>query len=156
MAEDRELQVPSVLEVADSGNVKKEKKEKHKKEKKHKHKHKHKSGHKRRREDEDGAEVEMVDAAVKPRSPKPEHHANGKVTHDVADKSGSDCESGEIPTAEEKDGQTVESIAAGDRDDPNAAGRPLGAVEELNIRENGSERYDSRSSGYFSPAQPGS
>ena len=156
MAGDQEMEVPSVLEVADSGDVKKEKKEKHKKEKKHKYKHKHKSGHKRSREDEDGAEVEIVDAAVKPRSPKPEHRANGKVTHDVADKSGSDCESGEILTAEEKDGQTVESLAVGDRDDPNAAGRPLGTVEELNVRENGSERYYSRSTTYFGLAQPGS
>ena len=140
MVEDQEKNVPAVVEVADDGDARKEKKERHKKDKKHKHKHKHKSGHKRHREEEDGAEVETVPAAVKPGSSEPERRANGKVTHDVADKAGSDCESGEIPTAEDITGVANESGAAGDGDGPSAAGQPLGTDDGQGIDENGTER----------------
>ena len=140
MVEGQEKDVPAVVEVADDGDARKEKKEKHKKDKKHKHKHKHKSGHKRHREEEDGAEVETVPAAVKPGSSEPERRANGKVTHDVADKAGSDCESGEIPTAEDTKGVVMDSGAAGDGDGLSAAGQPLGTDDGQGIDENGTDR----------------
>ena len=139
MVDDQEKVIP-VLEEAETGVTGKEKKEKQKKHK-HKHKHKHKSGHKRRREEEDGAEVETVHAAVT-RSPGPARLANGKVPHDAADKAGSDCESGEIPTAEDAKGQTLESTAAADRQDsPGDAGRPLANDEQQSVGQDGSGRY---------------
>ena len=130
-----EEEAPLMLEKAGDGNVRKEKKEKHKKEKKHKHKHKHKSGHKRHRDDEDAAEVENVHAAVKPHSAEPETRANGKATHDFADKGGSDCESGEIPTAEDDRGEALESTPAGK---PAEASRTTGrSLEAADQQSNG-------------------
>ena len=129
-------------EEAGEGNVRKEKKEKHKKDKKHKHKHKHKSGHKRHRDDEDAAEVENVHAAVKPHSAEPETRANGKATHDVADKGGSDCESGEIPTAEDDRGEALESTPAGTSAEASrTTGRSLEAAEQQS--NGGSTRWSS-------------
>ena len=131
-----EEEAPLMLEEeAGEGNVRKEKKEKHKKDKKHKHKHKHKSGHKRHRDDEDAAEVENVHAAVKPHSAEPETRSNGKATHDVAEKCGSDCESGEIPTAEDGRGEALESIPAGK---PAEASRTTGrSLEAADQQSNG-------------------
>ena len=148
MVEDQKKVVLPVLDGAESEEGGKERKEKHKKDKKHKHKHKHKhkSGHKRRREEEDGAEVETVHADVT-RSPDPARLANGKVPHDVADKDGSDCESGEIPTAEDKTAQALESKAAGDRQGlAENADRPLGAEKQHILDQSGSDRYVWRTS----------
>ena len=138
-----EEEAPLLLEEeAGEGNVRKEKKEKHKKDKKHKHKHKHKSGHKRHRDDEDAAEVENVHAAVKPHSAEPETRANGKATHDVADKGGSDCESGEIPTAEDDRGEALESTPAGTSAEASrTTGRSLEAAEQQS--NGGSTRWSS-------------
>ena len=146
VVEDLEKVVPPVLEEAENEENGKDKKEKHKKDKKHKHKHKHKhkSGHKRRREEEDGAEVETVHAAVT-RSPDPARFANGKVPHDVADKTGSDCESGEIPTAEDTKAQTLDSTAAGDwKGRAEDAGRPLGTAQQESAGQGSFDRYVGR------------
>ena len=143
MVEDLDKVVPPVLEEAENEEIGKVKEEKHKKDKKHKHKHKHKhkSGHKRRREEEDAAEVEIVHAAVT-RSSDPARLANGKVPHDVADKAGSDCESGEIPTAEDNKAQTMESTAAVDREgQTEGAGRPLGTDEKESAGQGSVDRY---------------
>lgn len=150
MVPDHEEEVAVVLEEAGSGNARKDKKEKQKKEKKHKHKHKHKSGHKRCREEEDGAEVENVHAAVKPHSSEPEKRANGTVPHDDADKAGSDCESGEIPAAEEQGEEARESTAAGGTRSENTAA-PRGADGEEGPGKGDSSRCIS---GHLLPAPP--
>ncbi len=141
--EDQETVVLPVLNGAESEEGGKERKEKHKKDKKHKHKqkHKHKSGHKRRREEEDGAEVETVHADVT-RTPDPARLADGKVPHDVADKAGSDCESGEIPKAEDTKAQALESKAADDRQGlPENVARPHGTDKHQIPGHDGSDRY---------------
>ena len=143
MVEDQGKEVPPMLDEAGSEDGGKEKKEKHKKDKKHKqkHKHKHKSGHKRRRDEEDGAEVDTVHATVTG-SPDPARLANGKLPHDVAEKAGSDCESGEIQTAGDTKAQTLESTAAVDEQGPaEDVGRPLVTDEQQDRRHVGSRRY---------------
>lgn len=143
MVEDQEKEVPPVLEEAESEEGGKEKKEKHKRDKKHKHKHKHKhkSGHKRRRDEEDGAEVDTVHATVTG-SPDRARLANGKVPHDVADKIGSDCESGEIQTADDTKAKASESTAAVDKQGPaEDVRRPLITDEQQTHHQEGSGRY---------------